>query len=160
MMWESILDLLGMGAETAAPAAGDAAATAAPFAADLATTAAPVAADAAGWGLSNIPWSSILGYTGSGLGLGMQGLGIANQLGAFRPDQPQMPNWQQMPGMQSQQGQGVDQSMIRRRLSDAQSQGLSGASPDFMAQLAGVTPNELTQMMGMGYSYDNSRGGR
>jgi hypothetical protein len=49
-----------------------------------------------------------------------------------------------------QPGGPTSQQMARRRLGEAQSQGMSGASPDFLATMAGVTPDELSQMLGWG----------
>lgn len=72
--------------------------------------------------------------------------------GAF-PGLQGMENFQGMtPGLagQMQQPGGATGSQVRRRLADTQAQGLSGASPDFLASMAGVTPEELERMMGMG----------
>lgn len=139
-MWETILDLIGGGGDWLTNLVGGGG------------EAAAGAAGAAG-SLSDVPWGQILGQ---GLGLAGQGLGIAGQMGAFGGGQ-ETPNFP-MPGMQAQQSAGVSPQMMRRRMADAQSQGLSGASPDFLATLAGVTPEELNQMMGLSYAYDGSSG--
>lgn len=94
------------------------------------------------------------------LNLGMQGAGLAGQIYQGMGQQGQQPIPQ---GLYSQMAQpaGPTPEMMHRRLADAQSQGLSGASPDFLATLAGVTPDELSQMLG--YAYDGSgqqQGGR
>lgn len=49
---------------------------------------------------------------------------------------------------QMQQPGGPTPQQMRRNIGDAQSRGLSGASPDFMSNLAGVTPAELNQLLG------------
>ena len=105
---------------------------------------------------AQVPWTDVLG-------LGIQGLGAADKMGAFgegglfgADQMPMFGNGQmsmfgggQMPGIQAQTAAGANPAGVRRTLSDAQSQGLSGASPDFLATLAGVTPEELTQLLGL-----------
>lgn len=49
---------------------------------------------------------------------------------------------------QMQQPGGPTPQQMRRNIGDQQSKGLSGASPDFMAAQAGVTPEELNQLLG------------
>ena len=80
------------------------------------------------------------------LGAGIQGAGA---LGGMFNDAPQMPEMGQFSQMQ-QPGGPTNQQMARQRLGKSQEQGMSGASPDFLATLAGVTPAELSQMMGWG----------
>ena len=101
----------------------------------------------AAWqGLSSNPW----GVLGTGLQTGdtlmrmmmMNGQGGGGDQGGMS-----------MQGLQSQMGQpaGPTPEMMRRRLADSQAAGMSGASPDFLATLAGVTPDELTKLMGYQY---------
>lgn len=86
---------------------------------------------------------------GSLLGLGLQGLQLAPGLmGAGGQDAPI--------GMQAQFANLApdDQAMRRKVLSTQQGmqgQGMSGASPDFLAAMAGVTPEELKRLMGQGF---------
>lgn len=51
-------------------------------------------------------------------------------------------------GAQVQQPGGPTPEQLRRTIADKQGQGLSGASPDFLASMAGVTPQELDQLLG------------
>lgn len=81
------------------------------------------------------------------LGAGVQGAGMLAPL-FMQQNQAQMPELGQQ--SQIQQGGATNQQVARRRLGDAQNQGMSGASPDFLATMAGVTPEELSQMMGWG----------
>lgn len=88
------------------------------------------------------------------------GLGVGNTLGGLLmggQQQPQQMGYQnpQMYGgfdqgaqTQMQQPGGPTPQQLRRNIGDAQARGLSGASPDFMASMAGVTPQELDQMLG------------
>lgn len=63
---------------------------------------------------------------------------------------------QQLPDVglntQIQQPGGPTPQMMRARLADAQAAGLSGASPDFLANMSGYTPDELNQIMGLNYA--------
>ena|SRR2546421_10461483 len=81
------------------------------------------------------------------LSLAGQGLGLAGQF-MGGGGQPQMPaNLEgQLQGAAPAQVAGVR----RQTLGDLQSQGLSGASPDFLASQMGLTPEELDQMMRRG----------
>lgn len=110
-------------------------------------------ASAVGAAASAVPWNDVIG-------LGIQGLGAANSMGAFGPGglfgndpsnlmgSPYLGMGGQMPGMQAQAAGGANPAGIRRALADTQSQGLSGASPEFLASMAGVTPEELEKLLG------------
>ena len=91
-------------------------------------------------GIQSNPWGAI--------GAGIQGAGsLAPMFMGGQPDQSFAGAGLQA---QMQQPQGPSQQQIKSRLATAQAQGLSGASPDFLAQLNGVTPDELNQMLGLG----------
>lgn len=91
-------------------------------------------------------WQGAMQNPWGALGLGVQGAGMAmpyimgGQQGQGGMDQGAMSQMQQPGGPTPQQ--------MRRNLGDQQSKGLSGASPDFMASMAGVTPQELNQLLG------------
>lgn len=96
-----------------------------------------------------LDWGSAIG---GGLSLAGTGLQAYNTISPMLQDAPGQAQWNpQMAGMQGQMGAGqVSPEMMRRRLSDAQAQGMSGASPDFLATMAGVSPDELQKMLGYG----------
>ena len=99
--------------------------------------------------LGGVDWGTVAG-TGLGLaGTGLQAYQMYNSLNP--PEMPQM----QMPsgwgtGMMGQMGQGATQEQIRGRLTGSQERGMSGASPDFLAAMAGYSPQEFEKMMGYG----------
>ena len=103
-------------------------------------------------GVSSNPWGALgTGVQAAGsLSPLLMGMGQGQQQGGFGADPGALSQLQQ-PGAPSPQA-------LRRNLADAQSQGLSGASPDFMASMAGVTPKELQQLLGMNYNQPGGQG--
>lgn len=82
------------------------------------------------------------------LSLGLQGASAASPFFLGSPG-----GGQQIPDVglntQLQQPGGANPTQVKARLADTQASGLSGASPDFLASMAGMTPRELEQMMGL-----------
>ena len=98
-------------------------------------------------------WSGILNNPAQSLGAGLSGFNaFAPYLFGGQQDQSGF----QGAGLQAQMQQptGPSPQQVRRQLGNAQAQGLYGASPDFLAQMSGVTPSELDQMLG----YNMQRG--
>lgn len=94
-------------------------------------------------------WSGILNNPMQALGVGASGF---NAFAPYMFGGGQDQNAFQGAGLQAQmqQPQGPTPQQIKRQLSNAQAQGLYGASPDFLATMSGVTPDELNQMLGYG----------
>lgn len=92
-------------------------------------------------------WSGIQQNPWQALGVGLQGAGTFAPMllgqGGQQPQGMDVGAWSQM-----QQPGGPTPQQLRRDIGNVQSRGLSGASPDFMASMAGVTPEELNQMLG------------
>jgi hypothetical protein len=95
-------------------------------------------------GISNNPWGAVGGALQGAGSLSPLLMGQGQQQGGLGMDAGALSQLQQ-PGAPTPQS-------LRRNIADAQSQGLSGASPDFMASMAGVTPKELQQLLGMNYN--------
>jgi hypothetical protein len=78
----------------------------------------------------------------------------ANVIGQMTQGQPPNLQNQQMPSNLSSQLAGADPSQVagvrRNSIGDMQSRGLAGASPDFLANETGLTPEELDQMLRRG----------
>lgn len=94
-------------------------------------------------------WNSAMQNPWQALGVGVQGASqfapyLMNQSGAQGGNMGMdVGAWAQM-----QQPGGPTPQQLRRNIGDVQARGLSGASPDFMAAMSGVTPQELDQMLG------------
>lgn len=98
--------------------------------------------------LGSSAWSGLQQNPWGALGAGLQGAGalapmFMGQGGQQGQGGMDVGAWSQM-----QQPGGPTPQQLRRNVGDAQARGLSGASPDFMASMAGVTPEELNQMLG------------
>lgn len=81
------------------------------------------------------------------LGLLGQGFGMA---APYLMGGGQQPGQQPTTEMAPQAPQAGGPQAARARLAQMQGQGLSGASPDFLATQLGITPDELDRLMGRG----------
>ena len=153
-MWDAIISFIsnlfsGGGGGAAAPAVDAFGGGVDPGglagAAGTASSFYPATATAAGGG-------SDLWHAGA---LGLQGAGLGAQLAQGSPQQ-QMP--MSMLGTSAMQP-GVDPGAVRSRLAQSQAQGLSGASPDFLSNQLGLTPEELQQILGGGGGSPTMGGG-
>lgn len=91
-------------------------------------------------------WQGAMQNPWGALGLGMQGANMAMPYIMGHGDQGGMDTGAMT---QMQQPGGPSPQQMRRNIGDIQSRGLSGASPDFMASMNGMTPAELDQMLGI-----------
>lgn len=91
-------------------------------------------------------WQGVQGNPWGALGTGMQGAGMMMPyfMGQGNQGQGDMSAMQQM----QPSGGGMTQAQVKRNIGDQAGRGMSGASPDFTANMAGMTPQELEQMLG------------
>lgn len=94
-------------------------------------------------GISQNPWGALGGTLGAANQFGQLYMGMQNPQNTGGFDSGAQ--------IQMQQPGGPTPQQLRRNIGDAQARGLAGASPDFMASMAGVTPQELDQMLGYHY---------